>query len=114
MRRYSAAALKLPLRTTSSETRTASQSGAAWRVPCSACSEFGTPRSFSLCILRHHPSVHFYHGWKRRWGKIMTEHPLELIRSRELLDLPKPRRLLTELNSERYSKHLVVFRPNEK
>src|SRR5215467_9116714 len=46
--------------------------------------------------------------------KIMTEHPLELIRSPELLEVQRPRRLLTELNSERYSRHLLVFRPNEK
>jgi len=44
----------------------------------------------------------------------MTEHPLELIRSRGQLEVEKPRRLLTELNSERYSRHLLVFRPNEK
>ena len=44
----------------------------------------------------------------------MTEHPLGLIRSRELMEVQRPRRLLTELNSDRYSKHLVVFRPNEK
>lgn len=44
----------------------------------------------------------------------MTEHPLELVRSRGHIEVQKPRRLLTELNSERYSKHLLVFRPNEK
>src|SRR3954471_10864581 len=112
MRSCSAAALKLPLRTTSSETRTVSQSGVTWRVPCSACSEFGTPRSFSLCILRHRPSIHFLSRMDEGGEKIMTEHPLELLRSRGQLEVEKPRRLLTELNSERYSKHLLVFRPN--
>ncbi len=44
----------------------------------------------------------------------MTEYPLDLIRSRGQLDVAKPRRLLTELDSDRYSKHLVVFRPDGK
>ena len=44
----------------------------------------------------------------------MTEHPLELLRNRGPIEPPKPRRLLTELNSDRYSKHLIVFRPDER
>jgi hypothetical protein len=44
----------------------------------------------------------------------MTEHPLELIRSRGNAPEAKPRRLLTELDSSRFSKHLVVFKASGK
>ena len=44
----------------------------------------------------------------------MTEYPLDLIRTRAQIDAVKPRRLLTDLDSERYSMHLVVFRPDER
>jgi predicted GNAT family N-acyltransferase len=44
----------------------------------------------------------------------MTEHPLELVRSRGSAPEAKPRRLLTELDSSRFSKHLVVFKASGK
>lgn len=44
----------------------------------------------------------------------MTEHPLELIRAQGKVVETKPRHPLGALDSSKFSKHLVVFRPNEK
>src|SRR6266581_2333586 len=44
----------------------------------------------------------------------MTEHPLDLVRTRAPSIDAKPRRSLTNLDSSTLSKHLLVFRPNEK
>src|SRR5258705_1747128 len=43
----------------------------------------------------------------------MTEHPLELIRSGGRTPDVKPRHPLENLDSTVFSKHLVLFRPNE-
>ena len=43
----------------------------------------------------------------------MTEHPLDLIRTRGRNSEAKPRHPLGDLDSTLFSKHLVVFRPNE-
>src|SRR6266576_3215995 len=44
----------------------------------------------------------------------MTEHPLELIRGPDRRPQVKPRHPLGDLDSNIFSKHLVVFRPDEK
>jgi predicted GNAT family N-acyltransferase len=44
----------------------------------------------------------------------MTEHPLDLIRTQARVVEAKPRHPLGAIDSDRFAKHLVVFRPNEK
>ena len=44
--------------------------------------------------------------------KIMTEHPLELIRNPEKMVAGRPKHPLGELDSSRFSKYLTMFRPS--
>src|SRR6185312_5743768 len=69
-----------------------------------------------LCGLHTKPPslVKFLARLNKSGVKIMTEHPLELIRSRGRVAESKPRHPLGDLNSDLFSKHLVLFRPGER